>query len=458
MKLAAFTLLSTLLIPGLMGCNPFPQAEAQSRAPRGGGPENAPAAVDISLAKTGRLQTPVEYIGTTQPAREIQVRSQVEGRLLSLAADVGDSVRRGQIIARLDDSLLMTNVSQAQAELAARQSEVASAQTQVANAEALVAQRQAELAQAQRDAARLSQLTKAGAIPRQQAETAQTAVQTNRQTVIAAQEQVRTAQQGVVAAQKRVAAQQALVAQASERRSYTLLAAPSSGVIVAKATEPGSLVSPGGEVVRIGDFSQVKVVVPVSELELANLRVGQSANVRLDAFPQDSITGTVSRISPAADATSRQIPVEVTIPNNGNIGSGLLARVSFVANTPERVVIPQTALEASQERRGQPRAEGGQRPSSGPSTGKIFVAQREGRMAKVQAREVQLGDRSNGQVEILAGLRPGEPFISRAGRPLKDGETVRVSVLSETGEKPSGRPSERPSGKPPEASPAPRAN
>jgi multidrug efflux pump subunit AcrA (membrane-fusion protein) len=61
----------------------------------------------------------------------------------------------------------------------------------------------------------------------------------------------------------------------------------------------------------------------------------------------------------------------------------------------------------------------------------VFVVMGEGAEAKVQARRVQVGDRANGKAEILSGLQPKERFVVRSGKPLKDGEQVRLSVLSE---------------------------
>jgi HlyD family secretion protein len=376
--------------------------------------------VDVATAKTGSLQPELEYTGTSAPFRIVSVRSQVEGKLLDLKLDVGDSAKIGQIVGQLDDALLLTGLNQATSELAALKSEIARATTQVSNARALVEQARLEVVQATNDATRQDKLLKEGAIALQSAEQARTKARTANQALRAATEQVRTEQQAVAAAQGRFTAQQAVVAQAKERRSYAQLKSPITGIVTEKVTEPGNLVQPGGEVLKIGDFSRVKVVVQVSELELAKIAVGQSVQVRLDAFPNESLIGRVARISPTADATARLVPVEVVIPNvGGKIGSGLLARVNFQSSAQQRVVVPQSAFQGK----------GGETSIQNNQT--LFVVRDVGGKPTVSARSVTLGSRADGNVEILSGLQPGESYVVRSGKPLKDGETVRLSILSE---------------------------
>jgi multidrug efflux pump subunit AcrA (membrane-fusion protein) len=188
----------------------------------------------------------------------------------------------------------------------------------------------------------------------------------------------------------------------------------------------------------------------VSELELGKIQTGQPVQVRLDAFPTRTFTGQVSRVSPAADPTSRQIPIEVTIPNaRQEVGSGLLARVIFPQQTMQRVVVPETALSAHEDRRSPQRTtnagpdRGGTGTSPQPTTrtdkknqasdraGILFVIRGSGKQTTAESRQVTLGSRQDGQVEILAGLRTGERFVARSSKALKDGDRVRLSIISE---------------------------
>ena len=108
---------------------------------------NISTAVDVSIARVQPLREPREYVGTTKPFRIITMRSQVEGKLLAMNIEVGDTVRQQQVIGQVDDAILKTNLNQAEAELAARQSEVARAVNQVRNARVQLEQRRLELLQ-----------------------------------------------------------------------------------------------------------------------------------------------------------------------------------------------------------------------------------------------------------------------------------------------------------------------
>lgn len=418
-----------LLVPSLTGCGISPKTEAGAQPKPPGAQEKSSTAVDVAIAQTGWVLEPIEYTGRTQPLRDISLRSQIEGRVLNLNVDIGDPVKQGQILAQVDDALLQTTVTEAQAELAALKSEVARAQTQVGNAQARAEQARLELQQAKVDATRLQNLAQEGAISRQEAELAQTAAATAQQNLQATLKQIRTEQQAVAAAQERVKAQQAILAQNQERQSYSLLTSPINGVVLERVTEPGNLVTPGSELLKLGDFSQVKVEVRVSDRELANIQVGQSVTVHLDALANESFSGKVTRLSPAADSEALQIPVEVTIPNpNRQIGSGLLARVRFTPNTQAQVVVPQTALEVGPESgRGDTQMTKTNK-TSGNAT--VFVVVENGGESTVKARQVEISDRAKGRVAIVSGLKPGERFVVRSDAPLKDGDTVRLSILS----------------------------
>ncbi len=441
-NLGRLLMISSVLTASMTACSSLPKEEADAQARQGQGNQQnqGTASVDVAVARAASSQSGLEYVGTTQPYRQVSLRTQVEGQLLSLRADVGDAVTQGQVLAQIDDKVLTTAVIEATAEVAALESEVAQARAQVSDALRQVESARLQLQQTQADAARFEKLYRAGAIAQQQAEQARTAAGTAVQAFRSAQEVVRTRQQAVSAAQRRVGAQQAVIARERERQSYTTLTAPVTGVVLERVSEPGNLAQAGSEVLKLGDFSQVKVSVQVSELELSKIRVGQSVGIKLDAFSKQSFSGQVSRISPVADATARLVPIEVTMPNVGaRIGSGLLARVSFGGQAANAIRVPESAFQTNRkrgERQGggssnSSKANSSDREQQPPKAGTLYVVNGSGQKAKVATRSVTLGQRQDGLVEVVAGLSEGDRIVIRSSNPLKDGDSVKLSILSE---------------------------
>ena len=398
------------------GCGLFSPSEAQPGGGRGeqGGREDGPVAVRTAKAETGSLAGTLTYTGTTRPVQQVALRAQISGEVVDLAVDMGDAVERGTVLARLDGDLQATSVTQAQAELSARRAETAQAEVSISDAQSAVVQAQATLDQARTDAQRLRQLANQGAIAQQQAEAAELAVTNGQQALRSAQARVAAQRQAIASAANQVDAQRAVVAQSQKQLSYAALRSPLTGVVLSRQVDAGDFVESGATLLELGDLSTLEVTVQVSELDIARLSVGQSAQVQLDAFPDaEAITGQVTQIAPVADSTSRLIPVQITIPNpDGRVGSGLLARVKFTPAQQARVVVPASALEV------------------GEGDNNVFVVEGGGEQAKAVARPVKTGERSQDRVEILSGLEAGDDFVVQSDRPLTSGQVVRLSILS----------------------------
>ncbi|WP_347404901.1 efflux RND transporter periplasmic adaptor subunit [Nodosilinea sp. LEGE 06152] len=376
--------------------------------------EEGPVVVDVAEAKAAEDASRI-YPGTTRPARQVSLRSQAEGRLLGLTADVGDRVQQGQVVGNLDNVLLQTAVGEAQAELAARQFEVTQAEAELADIRTSIEESRVRFQQASNDAQRLQTLASQGAVSTQEAEQAQTTLVAAEQALQSSQEQVRTRQQAVSAAQQRVEAQRSILRETQQRLSFANLTASLSGVVLERIAEPGDLVLPGEPILTLGDLSRVLVVIEVADSNLSEFSLGQSVELTIDAFPDETFTGQVTRISPVADSTSRLLPIEITVANpGGRIGSGLLARVTSVGSQSSAVVVPESALETAET-----------------SDSQIFVINEADGSLAVEARTVQVGDRADGQVTILSGLTPGEQYVVRSNQPLESGQTVELSLTSE---------------------------
>ncbi|MGF1567335.1 MAG: efflux RND transporter periplasmic adaptor subunit [Nodosilinea sp.] len=388
--------------------------------------------VDVATAGAnddeGRL-----YTGTTRPARQVSLRSQAEGRLLTLSGDVGDVVRQDQVLGTLDTVVLQTAVGEAQAELAARQFEVAQTEAELADIRTQIEQARVQLQQAANDAQRLQTLAGQGGVSAQEAEQAQTTLSTAQQAFQSAQEQVRTRQQAIAAAQQRVEAQAAIVRETQQRLSYGTLNAPLNGVVLERLKEPGDLALPGEAVLTLGDMANILVVINVTDSNLRDYGLGQSLTLQIDAFAGETFTGQVTRISPVADPASRQIPIEITVTNPDNrIGSGLLARVTGAGAQSAAVLVPQSALENSETEASAEASNPANSPGQTPTQDwEIFVVSTSDTATVVEARTVQIGERADGKVAILTGLSPGEQYVVRSSQPLQTGQAVELSLTSE---------------------------
>ena len=411
---SGYALIGVVALTGV-ACGQSPQLSAQAQPAGPGEQDNGTPVVDVAIAAVSDAGARV-YMGTTRPARQVSLRSQAEGRLLSLTGDPGDTVQQGQVLGRLDNVLLQTAVGEARAELAARQFEVARAEAELADIRTSIEQARVELQQASNDAQRLKSLADQGAIAAQEAERADTTLRTAEQALASAQEQVRTRQQSVSAAEQRVTAQRSIVQETQQRLTFANLSAPISGVVLERVTEPGDLVQPGETVLTLGDLSEIRVVIDVTDSNLRSFALGQPIDLEIDAFPGETFNGRITRISPVADGTSRQVPVEITVANPGNrIGSGLLARVRGGGTGDAAVLVPESALEISENGEEQ-----------------VFViTESDQGTAVVEARTVQIGDRADGEVAILSGLSPGEQYVVRSNQPLESRQTVQLSLMSD---------------------------
>ena len=390
------------------------QTQRQSVSNLEQGADNKPVAVEIARANTGSIARILTYTGTTRPIQQVALRAQVSGEVIDLTVDIGDAVSNGDIVAQLDGDLQVAILNQSLALLSSAQAEMAQAEVSIADIQSAVNQAQATLDRAEADIARQQVLAEQGAISQQELEGTELEVVSAQQTLLSAQARLDVQRQAARAAADRISAQEAVVMQNRQQLSDAELRSPLTGVVLTRQVDVGDFVESGATVLELGDLSQLKVTVQVSELDLERIEVGQPAQVQLDAFPNEgTIAGQIERISPVADETSRLVPVQVTIPNvNRRIGSGLLARVQFSSEQDSRVIVPDSALDV------------------GEDTNTVFVIEGEDEV-KAIARPVKIGERRQDGVEILSGLDPGESFVTRSDRPLTSGQAVRLSILSD---------------------------
>ena len=206
------------------------------------------------------------------------------------------------------------------------------------------------------------------------------------------------------------------------RLGYSVVRAPVSGVVTTKLVERGHVVGPQSKLFDIAETSTLVVPVQVSELDVVHLSPGDPARVSMDAFPGQTFEGRIRRIFPAADPATRLVPVEVALSGQASrvARPGFLARVSASLGTQSGVLlVPAGAVVQSS----------GGEPA-------VFVV-KEG---KAERRPVETGLISQGQVQVVSGLQPGEAVVTVGTNNVRDGADVRVVAGPGAGAAPRGRP------------------
>jgi RND family efflux transporter MFP subunit len=181
-----------------------------------------------------------------------------------------------------------------------------------------------------------------------------------------------------------------------------------------RSIEVGSLVSPGTPGFVVADTRSVKAVVGVPDVVVGDLRLGQTETVRCEAIPSVTFTGTITRIAPSADATSRVFEVECTIPNrDGRIRSGMIASLELgEGGAPSAGArVPLNAIV---------------RPPGDPTGYAVFVVEEADGKTIARSRRVELGDVAGNEIGITSGLAPGERVIMVGATLVVDSQEVTI--------------------------------
>lgn len=216
------------------------------------------------------------------------------------------------------------------------------------------------------------------------------------------------------AAYARFTASRARQSQAVISMSDATLRSPIDGVILKRAVEVGSIAGPSVPAFTVADTRIVKVVFGVPDVIVAGLKLGGPLTIQAEAIPGTTLEGRITRISPAADPTSRVFEVEAALPNrDGRMKVGMLATLRLGDGpSDESLFVPLAAVV---------------RPV-GDSTGyAVYVVHDSaGKNAAAKLRRVTLGEVSGNLIAVREGLTPGDRVIVRGATIVADGQSVRV--------------------------------
>lgn len=346
----------------LNGC----KREQRAAAEEGGRPVTTIGPETIAVADSTVLQTGPVLSGSLSPAREAQVRAEIAGTVLETFVEPGQRVRRGTLLARIDDR-------------AVRDSYL-SAKSSVRSAEQA-------LQLARRNAERSERLAQAGALAEREREASASAAAN---------------------AEAALAEAQARLATAAKELAYTQVRAPIEGVVSERQATGGDVVQTGNALFTIVDPRSLELAGTVPAEAVGQLKPGAPVEFTVAGYPGRTFRGTLDRVNPTADPATRQVRVYATLPNaDQGLVAGLFAEGRVGTDRRKTLMVPLSAV----DQRG--------------VTPTVLVLR--GGKAEQQGVELGVREAATDRIEVRAGLQSGDTVLIGAATAIVPGTAVRVA-------------------------------
>jgi HlyD family secretion protein len=360
----------------------------------------------------------------------IGIGAKINGVVLKTYVDQGDIVKKGQILAELQNQDAQSQVGQAASLSQAQQATLSSARANLSASKArlqasisAVGKSQAGLRLAEINYGRAKSLYDGGVFSKEAFDTAETArlqaqedLRNSQALQNSAEDQVRGAEADVGAAERILAGSEAGVRLQQANLQYTIVSSPVDGYVVSRDLEEGGTVVPGLAIFTVAQSSVIWVSANIDEREIGGLRVGQPATIALRSAPGRKFSGVVARIAKEADPVTEEVVVDVAFAEQPHdLKLNETAEVYILkSERKEAKAIPMTAIISGRE---------------GPAV--WMVVER-----KLQPRPISLGVRDKrGLVEVLSGISASDAVLvqpNAAGMPLVPGKRVRTSQAKAT--------------------------
>ena len=405
--------LSLLAIAGgaLSACK---RSNGQTNASASASP--TPAVVEVSTTAAVMRQLPqyFEATGSLAANQQTDVAAETSGKVAAVGVDIGSSVRRGQMLVRLEDADFKDRAQQAQAQLEQAKATLEQNRAKIGlrpgqkfSAENVPEVRAARAALdfADKNLRRYEKLVESGDISRA---TYDQQLSQRDQAAEQYQALIHQAQQNYAAvanSQAAVDAAQSGVSLAKRNLTYTTVSAPMAGYISDRPADIGEYISPQQKVATIVSLNPLRARIDVPEQAIPQIRQGESVSVSVAAYPDRNFSGHVARVSPSVTATSRTLTVEADVDNpNAELKPGQFATIRILLpHSAPAVLVPQRAL----------------RTISGATY--VFVIKN----GFAQQRLVQSGQTEGDLVELKSGVAADEVVAISNVDQLSDGAAVR---------------------------------
>jgi RND family efflux transporter MFP subunit len=337
--------------------------------------------VTIATVIQHEFRDEISTVGTLEAIEVSPLSPKVAGTVAEVLVDIGDQVKVGEVLARLDRMGF---------DLAVKQTEAA-----YAAAEAAIPQAIAGFEQAEKEYQRANELLAEKVIPQSRFEAAEAAYKAAKEAVTFAGAQRDQAKAAMESAKKHL--------------NDADISSPISGMVVERNVEIGQAVSPGGQILRIIDQTSLKIDVALPEVDFGRFTTDTHAAITVNAFPDQEFPGKVSVVNQMVDRETRTFRVRVELQNpTCKLVDGMFARIKLSLEKKRTLSITRDALQSL--------------PGSG--TFYVFVVRDE----KAEKRNVKIGIEDDQYAEVLEGLAEGEKIVTSSAGRLRSGAKVVISM------------------------------
>ncbi|WP_457641904.1 efflux RND transporter periplasmic adaptor subunit [Persephonella sp.] len=347
----------------------------------------------ITGVKTTKIEPTVikkEYKvdGTVMSNNNAKVSTKLMAKILDIKVKEGDTVKKGQLIAVLDDSEIKQNIKEAEAAL----EELAKARE-----EALAGRKAAKAGYefAKRTYERFLNLYKENAISKQQLEE----IETKMIGAKAQLEMVDAKLKQLDAKEKQVKAK---IKYAKIMQSYAYVKAPFDGIVIKKMNDVGDMTAPGMPIVVIGD-KDLRFFAQIDEKLIDKIHIGDKIDIFIETIGK-KVTGTVVEKSKSVDPMNRSFSIKAKIPYVEGITSGMYGKIVIPLESEEKLLVPESAIVKWGQLNG------------------VYVVDNEGIL---HLRFVKLGEKKDGKVEIVSGIEAGTEIVVENVEKACDGCKIR---------------------------------
>ena len=410
LKLSLLTLAIMALLVLAVSCGGSKANERREEA------NTPPPAVDVTTASAIKRDLPryFEATGSLAGDQQTDVAPSIAGKVVAIGVDLGSYVKRGQMIVRLDDVDLKLRVDQAQAQLDQARAALRQAEEKIGlragqdfdpNRVPEVATAKVALDLAEKNLRRAEKLIESGDVARQSYDERRAERDQRREQYEAALSKARQDFAAVATARANVSNADSQLGLARRNLSYALVYSPIDGFVADRTADLGEYVSPTTKVATVVRVNPLRIRIDIPEQAISEVQVGQSVSVTTSAWPDQSFSGRIARISPNVSANSRTLTVEAEIENSsGALKPGQFATVRILQPRSEpAVLVPNRAVKTE------------------AGVSRLFVI----KDGHAQQRLVQLGQAEGDLIEIKTGVAADEQVATSNVEQLSDGIAVR---------------------------------